>query len=104
MEVLRLAPLFALAGCSLPSGNSFTVADENAVLRSAQLVLCSTTIPLERHDGRFTATRQIDCEGSGYILLTEASGEQRQCVVGYVTPGAKQEFTFQESECQKRGE
>ena len=103
--MLSLAPLLALAGCSLfGEENSFTIEDENGVVTSAQLVLCGASTPFERQNGRFTAIRQIDCEGSGYIQLTDRDGDQRQCVVGYVTPAAEQNFTYQESECQPRFE
>lgn len=103
MRLLFLTSLLALAGCSMfGEKNSFTVWDERGVVSSAQLVLCGARSHFERKNGRFTAIRQIDCEGSGYILLTDSDGDQRQCMVGYVTPGAAQEFTYRERECQPR--
>ena len=88
--MLWLAPTLALAAYSSYQENSFTIDDENGVVRSAQLVLCGASTPFKRQGKRFTVARQINCEGLGYIMLTDMDGSQRQCAVGYVTVGAKQ--------------
>jgi len=101
MRPLAFATLFALAACSRAE-NTFTVEDEQRAVTAASLVLCDSTTPLQRLDSRLSVSKPIDCEGSGYIRLTYASGRVWDCPVGYVTPGAKQDFKFRatEAECQ----
>jgi hypothetical protein len=101
MRTLAFAPLFALVACSAVE-NTFTVEDEKGAVTAAALVLCGSTTHLVRSDGRFSVSKPIDCEGEGHIRLTYASGQERDCLVGYVTPGAKQDFRFRasETECQ----
>ena len=99
MRSLAFALLFALSACA---ENTFTVEDERGAVTTANLVLCGSTTRLKRLGGRLTVRTPIDCEGSGYIRLTYASGGQMDCLIGYVTPGAEQVFTFRanETECQ----
>ena len=101
MKSLAFVMLLALAACSRTE-NTFTVEDEQHAVTAASLVLCGSTTPLQRSDGRFSVSKPIDCEGSGYIRLTYASGRKWDCRVGYVTPGAEQDFKFRanEAECQ----
>ena len=101
MRTLAFATLLALAACSAVE-NTFTVQDEKGAVTAADLVLCGSTTPLKRSNGRFTLSMPIDCEGDGRIRLTHASGHEQDCLVGYVTPGAKQDFRFRasEAECQ----
>lgn len=101
MRTLAFATLLALAACSTVE-NTFTVEDEKGAVKAADLVLCGSTTPLQRSDGRYSISKPIDCEGEGHIRLTYASGHERECLVGYVTPGAKQDFRFRasETECQ----
>ena len=102
MKTIVFATLFALAGCSAVE-NTFTVEDERGAVTAADLVLCGSSTPLRRSDGRFSISKPIDCEGSGHIRLTYVSGREQDCPVGYVTAGAKQDFRFRasEAECQK---
>ena len=97
MRSLAFATLFALAACSAGE-NTFTIDDEKGTVAAANLVLCGSTTPLRRVDGRFTLRKSVDCEGSGYIRLTYATGADRDCPIGYVTPGAAQDFRFRASE------
>lgn len=101
MRTLAFATLLALVGCSAVE-NTFTVESEKGAVTAADLILCGSTTPLRRLDGRFTVSKPIDCEGEGYIRLTYASGHEQDCLVGYVTPGLKQDFRFRarEAECQ----
>jgi hypothetical protein len=101
MRSLSFATLFALVACSEVE-NTFTVEDEAGAVKAADLVLCGSTTALHGRDGRFTVSKPIDCEGGGRIRLTYTSGHKRDCPVGYVTPGAKQDFRFRasEAECQ----
>jgi hypothetical protein len=97
MRTLTFATLLALAACSRIE-NTFTVEDEKGAVTAADLVLCGSTTPLRRSDGSYAISRPIDCEGEGHIRLTYASGREQECIVGYVTPRAKQDFRFRASE------
>ena len=97
MRTFIFAALLALVGCSAVE-NSFTVESEKGAVTAADLSLCGSSTPLERLDGSFTVSKPIGCEGSGHIRLTYASGHEQDCLVGYVTPGAKQDFRFRASE------
>jgi hypothetical protein len=101
MRVFAFAALSLLVSCSQVE-NTFTVEDEGRAVAVADLVLCDATTPLKRVDGPFAVSKSISCEGEGYIRLTYASGQERECRIGYVTPGAKQDFKFRagEAECQ----
>lgn len=101
MRKLPFATLFALASCS-PVENTFTIDNDKGAVTAAELSLCGSTTPLQRLDGGLTVSRPINCEDGGYIRLTFASGHEQACRVGYVTPGAKQDFRFlaSEAECQ----
>jgi len=101
MRTLALAALLALAACSAVA-NTFTVEDEKGTVTAANLVICGSTTPLVRTDGNFSVSKLIDCEGEGRIRLTYASGHEGECLVGYVTPGAKQDFRFRASETECR--
>ena len=97
MRTFAFAALLALAACSAVE-NTFAVEDEAGAVKTATLVLCGSTTTLLRSNGRLSVSRPIDCEGEGRIRLTYASGQQRECLVGYVIPGAKQDFRFRASE------
>jgi hypothetical protein len=97
MRSLAFATLFALAACSAVE-NTFTIDDDKGTVTGANLVLCGSTTPLRRVDGRFILRKSVNCEGSGYIRLTYATGDKRDCPVGYVTPGAAQDFRFRAGE------
>lgn len=101
MKVLAFAALWCLASCSRVE-NTFTVEDEGKAVAVADLVLCGSETPLKRVDGRFVVSKPIRCEGDGYIRLTYSSGQEKECRIGYVTPGAKQNFRFRagEAKCQ----
>jgi hypothetical protein len=101
MRKFAFASLLALVGCSAVE-NTFTVADEKKAVKAADLILCGSTTPLQRLNGRFSVSKPIDCEGSGHIRLTYALGREQTCAVGYVMPGAKQDFRFlaTEAECE----
>src|SRR5690242_19257293 len=99
MRTLALAALLAPVSCSAVD-NTFTVQDEKGAVKAADLVLCGSTTPLRREDGNFTVSKPIDCEGSGHIRLTYASGHEQECPVGYVTPAAKQDFRFRASDAE----
>lgn len=93
MRWLAFAILMLVSGCSRVP-NSFVVEDQNRAVASAKLVLCGSETPFERTGDRLVVSKRIECEGSGLVRLRYASGEEHECVVGYVTPGAVQDFTF----------
>lgn len=82
-----------VAACSTVD-NTFVVMDEQKAVSGAKLVLCGSEVPLRRNGDRLSVSKAIDCEGSGHITLRYTSGDERECVVGYVTPGMAQSFTF----------
>lgn len=89
--------LIVVSACSRVE-NTFVVADEKKLVTAAELTLCGAEVPLRRSGGQFTVSKAIDCEGSGRIRLRYASGGKYDCIVGYVTPGAVQNFTFRATE------
>ncbi|ODP38475.1 hypothetical protein BFL28_13960 [Sphingomonas turrisvirgatae] len=95
LEMRKLTPLLLLMGWSCTRiENTFVVHDEAKLVASATLTLCGDDTPLRRSGDRFGGSRVIDCEGSGSIRLRYASGREYNCIVGYVTPGSVQNFTF----------
>jgi hypothetical protein len=96
MRSLPLALLLFAAGCARED-NDFTVEDEQGLVRTAVLELCGKETPLQRDGRRLTVIRTIDCEGDGRIRLTYRTGEHPNCMIGYVTGGARQSFRFQAS-------
>ena len=97
MKWLAFTIPVALSACSRVE-NTFVVEDEQRAVVAAKLVLCGAETPLQRTGGRLAVSKAIDCEGSGRIRLSYASGGEHDCIVGYVTPGAVQSFTYRASE------
>ena len=97
MKWLAFAIPIVLTACSRVE-NSFGVEDEQRTVVAAKLVLCGAETPLQRTGERLAVNKAIDCEGSGRIALRYASGDEHDCVVGYVTPGAVQSFTYRATE------
>ena len=91
---LRSVVFALLVGCSPTGANTFqvdTAASPDAV---ATLAICGKETPLKRR-GPFLATdRSITCEGHGEVRVQRTGGGVSICPVGYVTPGAKQDFRF----------
>ena len=98
--VSRSAPLLlclllpALACCNRVE-NRFGVNDPNGQVTSAQLRLCGSTVKLEQAGHRFSTSQAITCEGEGDILVHLIDKREVSCHIGYVTPGAKQDFEFE---------
>jgi hypothetical protein len=92
---------FALAGCARAK-NTFEVEDPQGLVRSATLRLCGSETPLLRAGNKLILSHPITCEGDGEIQLFYKEGGPERCLVGYVTPGAKQDFHFRadHSSCQ----
>jgi hypothetical protein len=93
--------LLSIGGCGMLVDNAFVVDDPGEVVASAKLNLCGSERMLDRTDHRFSTSMRIDCEGEGKILLRLSNGHEISCLVGYVTPGAKQDFEFvvERSQC-----
>lgn len=97
MRCIALAIPLVLSACSTVE-NTFVVEDEQKSIVAATLVLCGSVTPLQRRGDRLVVSQSIDCEGSGHIRLRYASGDEHNCPVGYVTPGAEQNFTYRATE------
>ena len=97
MRWLAFSLLVALSACSRVE-NTFVVEDEQHAVVTATLFLCGSETPLQRTGERLAVSKAIDCEGSGRITLRYASGGKHVCIVGYVTPGAVQNFAYRASE------
>ncbi|VWX46955.1 exported hypothetical protein [Novosphingobium sp. 9U] len=93
MRWLVLAVLVVVSGCNTAT-NSFAVEDEQGIVSGANLLLCGAKVPLRRTGKQLLVSYAIDCEATGHVALTYTSGEQHDCLVGYVTQGAVQSFTF----------
>lgn len=93
MRSIAFALAISLAACS-GAESTFSVKDEHGLVTAARLELCGSEASLQRRNGQFTARKTVDCESSGRIRLTHASGAQHDCLIGYVTPGAEQDWTF----------
>lgn len=94
---------FLVVGCS-DVANTFEVLAPEA--RSAELHLCGKATELRRSGARFSTVRKITCEGAGEITIRFADRPPASCRVGYVTPGAVQDFQFEVDglECRDAGE
>lgn len=85
--------LITLSACSRVE-NSFVVIDQQNLVSKAMLVLCGTQYPLQRTGARLVVRKPVTCEGSGHITLHFVSGDEHDCIVGYVTPGMAQSFVY----------
>lgn len=95
---------FSLAACS-PSGDYFSVADEDGDIRSVEVHICKKVVELPEREVRFSDHINIDCEGSGEVHVQMDDGREITCLIGYVTPGASQHFGYEikDGECQSDG-
>ena len=90
---LRLVTLLLLAGCS-PVGNTIEVDAAAAPDAVATLALCGKETPLQRSGRLLMAAFPITCEGHGEVKVRFKDGGRTSCAIGYVTPGAVQDFRF----------
>lgn len=93
MRWIALSMLVVVSGCTSVT-NSFAVEDDRSEVSQATLLLCGANVPLRRTGELFFINYAIRCEGDGQVALTYTSGEQYNCLVGYVTQGAVQHFRF----------
>jgi len=89
-----LAGVATLAGCGSTLRDSFMVEDPQGQITGGALHLCEKVVPLDQVGEDWHANMHVDCEGRGEIRLVLADGEEATCEVGYVTPGALQDFLF----------
>ncbi len=92
------APLLLLllsmsVGCSRVD-NTFAIGDPGGNVTSAELRLCGSQIQLSRSDHQLSGKKRVTCEGEGEILVRLSDGRETSCHIGYVTPGAEQNFAF----------
>lgn len=83
----------ALTSCTGKS-DTFTVADPNGLAKSAVLQLDGHAQSLTRFSKRLTTVREIRRDAHGRMLITYADGRKVDCLIGYVTPGALQQWDF----------
>lgn len=90
----------ALAAC-VPAKNSVDVDTSGSPNVSGVVVLCDRETRLTARGDHLTAGVPITCEGCGEVRLRSGDGASATCQIGYVTPGAVQEFYFvlQRGEC-----
>lgn len=93
MKWLTFAVLLALTACARVE-DVFVVRDDQKLVEEATLDLCGVEITLARLGEQFVGRKAIDCEGSGQVKLRYTTGKKHECIVGYVTPGAGQHFSF----------
>lgn len=77
-----------------PEANVFVVKDDMQNVAEATLVICGTEETLHRYGNALSLHKASDCEGSGYVRLRYANGDEHDCPVGYVTPAAAQRFEY----------
>jgi hypothetical protein len=104
LDSMRWVPLLvvcSLVGCA-GEKNTFEVQDPRGLLTSATLRLCGSESPLVRNEDRLTLSHSISCEGDGEIRLVYKDGGPEHCLIGYITPDAKQDWRFraEQSACQ----
>jgi len=93
MRLLALLSITAITACT-QAENGFVVEDQQQRVETATLVLCGSETPLRRKGDQLEVSKVVQCEGEGRIKLRYSSGDEHECVVGYVTPGAVQNFAF----------
>lgn len=105
LRLLVLVPLAALLleGCGAVS-NTFVVNDPEGQARAAEVELCGTSTILPASYRGFRGAVPISCEGGGKVLVRFENGRETTCVVGYVTPGAEQQFDYliSDGKCQPK--
>ena len=82
-----------LTGCSAVP-NTFEVDIAASPGATATLALCGNETPLTRIGGLLMTARPITCEGQGEVRVRFKDGGRARCGIGYVTPGALQDFRF----------
>jgi hypothetical protein len=97
MRWIALSLLVVASGCASVT-NSFAVEDEQSLVSEANLLLCGARVPLRRGGKQLSISYAIECEGDGHVALRYTSGEQHDCLIGYVTQGAVQKFIFRATE------
>ncbi|WP_416907145.1 MAG: hypothetical protein ACMVO5_08800 [Polymorphobacter sp.] len=93
MRMLAILSFATISACTKVE-NGFVVEDQQRRVETATLVLCGSETPLRRRGDQVTISKVIECEGDGQIELQYFSGDAYQCIVGYVTPGAAQDFNY----------
>lgn len=93
MRLCAVLSLTALSACTQVE-NSFVVEDQQRSVETAKLVLCGSETLLRRRGDQLAVSKVVECEGNGWIELQYVSGNKYECIVGYVTPGAVQTFTY----------
>ena len=89
--IMSLTLIVGVAACG-GAPNTFRVkADRNVA--SAELRLCGKNKHLQRLGDSFVGAQIVTCEGGGVIVI-RSENRPTTCILGYVTPGAPQDFSF----------
>lgn len=91
--ILLLSLLPLVEGCDRVD-NTFKVTDPGGAVAAAELRLCGSQVKLTQSNHQFGGATAVTCEGEGEILVHLSDGRETSCHIGYVTPGAKQNFEF----------
>lgn len=89
--ILSLAFIVGVAACG-GAQNTFRVKVDRNVA-SAELRLCGKNKHLQRRGDSFVGAQIVTCEGGGDIMI-RSKNSSTICILGYVTPGAPQDFSF----------
>lgn len=89
--ILSLTLIVGVAACG-GAPNTFRVKADRDVA-SAELRLCGKNKHLQRLGDSFVGAQIVTCEGGGDIMI-RSKNSSTICILGYVTPGAPQDFSF----------
>ena len=93
MILLVFLSITALMACT-QAESRLVVEDQQKNRETATLVLCGSETPLQRTGDQLAVCKVVQCEGDGHIERQYSSDDGLECVVGYVMPGAVQNFTI----------
>jgi hypothetical protein len=94
MKTAAVLMTLVLVACSPGTSDSFDVRIADGAAMTATLKLCGEEVALVRKGDHFTGTRRTRCEGGGEIVVAFSDRPPVSCNVGYVTPGAAQDFSY----------
>lgn len=99
---IRLLSVFLLATSCSSDPALFEVDASKIAADSAELHLCGSRQLMTRHGPIFRTSRDITCEGAGFIIVTLRDGTTRRCTIDYVTGGFADErwqFRLERDQC-----
>ena len=91
--ILSCVLAFCVSSCNHVT-NGVVIYDKGQTMSSAEARLCGRHKPLTKNGAEIRGAIPITCEGDGAILVRLLNGKETTCRIGYVTPGARQDFRF----------